>query len=107
MKSLKPIGIILLTILTSLAMSTGTWAKKGGKPGGGVLWRARVTGWMVGSLMMRSMERSERVYNAMLARGYSGEVKTLKRFQLATLDYWSIVFAGLFYTTVILAALFF
>jgi cobalt/nickel transport system permease protein len=79
----------------------------GGKPGGGVLWRARVTGWMVGSLMIRSMERSERVYNAMLARGYSGEVKTLKHFQLVTLDYWSLVLAGLFFTTVILAALFF
>lgn len=79
----------------------------GGKPGGGVLWRARVTGWMVGSLMMRSMERSERVYNAMLARGFSGEVKTLKHFQLGTLDYWSFALAALLFSAVFLAALFF
>lgn len=35
MKSLKLTGIILLVILTTFAMSTGAWAKKGGKPGGG------------------------------------------------------------------------
>lgn len=35
MKSLKPVGIVLLAILASLAMSTSAWAKKGGKPGGG------------------------------------------------------------------------
>jgi hypothetical protein len=35
MKPLKLIGILLIAILTSLAMSTGAWAKKGGKPGGG------------------------------------------------------------------------
>lgn len=35
MKPLKLIGILLFAILTSLAMSAGVWAKKGGKPGGG------------------------------------------------------------------------
>ena len=38
-----------------------------------VIWRARVTGGMAGSLLLRSIERSERVYAAMLARGYTGE----------------------------------
>jgi len=37
-------------------------------------WRARVTGGMAGSLLLRSMERSERVYNAMLSRGYNGDL---------------------------------
>lgn len=36
-------------------------------------WQARVTGGMAGSLLLRSIERSERVYAAMLARGYTGE----------------------------------
>ncbi len=45
--------------------------------GGTVIWRARVTGGMAGSLMVRSLERSERVYAAMLARGYDGEIRTL------------------------------
>jgi hypothetical protein len=35
MKSRNLIGILLIAILTSLAMSSGAWAKKGGKPGGG------------------------------------------------------------------------
>jgi cobalt/nickel transport system permease protein len=38
-------------------------------------WRARVTGGMVGSLFIRSYERSERVYAAMLARGFDGSVR--------------------------------
>jgi cobalt/nickel transport system permease protein len=40
-----------------------------------VLWRAKVTGSMVGSLFIRSYERSERVYAAMLARGYDRDVR--------------------------------
>jgi cobalt/nickel transport system permease protein len=43
-------------------------------PGGSISWRARVTGGMAGSLLLRSMERSERVYNAMLSRGYNGDL---------------------------------
>lgn len=45
--------------------------------GGKVIWRARVTGWMVGQLFLRSYERSERVYQAMAARGYRGEIRRL------------------------------
>jgi cobalt/nickel transport system permease protein len=42
-----------------------------------LLWRAQITGNLVGSLFIRSLERSERVYAAMLARGYTGEVRLL------------------------------
>jgi cobalt/nickel transport system permease protein len=45
-------------------------ARSGGQQRGSLLWRARVTGGMVGSLFLRSYERSERVYAAMLSRGY-------------------------------------
>ncbi|MEN6480443.1 MAG: cobalt ECF transporter T component CbiQ [Anaerolineales bacterium] len=45
--------------------------------GGSVGWRARVLGGMVGSLFIRSYERSERVYAAMLSRGFDGEVQSL------------------------------
>ncbi len=41
--------------------------------GGSVFWRAETTGNMAGSLFLRSIERSERVYAAMLSRGYNGE----------------------------------
>jgi cobalt/nickel transport system permease protein len=46
-----------------------------GRSGGSLTWRARVTGAMVGSLFIRSYERSERIYAAMLARGFNGTVR--------------------------------
>jgi cobalt/nickel transport system permease protein len=48
-----------------------------GKHGGTVLWRAKVTGSMVGQLFVRSFDRSDKVYNAMLARGYRGQLLTM------------------------------
>jgi len=47
------------------------------RQGGTLVWRARVTGGMAGSLFLRSIERSERVYAALLARGYDGETRSL------------------------------
>jgi cobalt/nickel transport system permease protein len=52
-------------------------AEPGRRPGGGVLWRARVTGGMAGSLFLRGFDRADRVYAAMLARGYDGETRSL------------------------------
>jgi cobalt/nickel transport system permease protein len=46
--------------------------------GGSLRWRARVTGSMAGNLFIRSLERSERVYHAMLSRGYDGEIRSLE-----------------------------
>jgi cobalt/nickel transport system permease protein len=48
-----------------------------GRGGGPVRWRASVTGHMVGSLFLRSYERSERIYAAMQARGFDGELRHL------------------------------
>ena len=45
--------------------------------GGGLRWRARVAGNLVGTLFVRSIERSERVHASMLARGYDGEPRHL------------------------------
>ncbi len=46
------------------------------KPGGSLAWRARVTGGMAGNLFLRAFERSDRIYMAMLARGYDGEMRS-------------------------------
>ena len=46
--------------------------------GGGLIWRGRVAGGMVGNLTLRAFERSERIYDAMTARGFQGEIKTLE-----------------------------
>lgn len=40
-------------------------------------WRARGTGAMAGSLFVQSLEQSERVYTAMLSRGFDGELRLL------------------------------
>jgi cobalt/nickel transport system permease protein len=49
----------------------------GAKGGGSIGWRAGVAGHMAGQLLLRSLDRSDRVYQAMLARGYRGELLTL------------------------------
>lgn len=48
-----------------------------GRTGGGLRWRAQVTGAMVGSLFIRSYERSERIYAAMQARGFEADFRHL------------------------------
>ncbi|MCU0492190.1 MAG: cobalt ECF transporter T component CbiQ [Chloroflexaceae bacterium] len=49
----------------------------GQRSGGSIAWRAAVVGRMVGTLFLRSYERSERIYVAMLSRGYNGNMHTL------------------------------
>jgi cobalt/nickel transport system permease protein len=51
----------------------------GQKAGGTVFWRARIVGGMVGSLFVRSLARSERVYQSMASRGYAGELRWLDK----------------------------
>jgi cobalt/nickel transport system permease protein len=51
--------------------------RPGTRAGGGLRWRASVTGHMVGSLFLRSYERSERIYGAMQARGFDGELRSM------------------------------
>ena len=52
-------------------------AAPGIRSGGSVPWRAQTAGHMAGQLFLRSYERSDRIYNAMLARGYKGELMTI------------------------------
>lgn len=59
----------------------------GYKSGGSIPWRARVAGNMAGQLFVRSYERSDRVYNAMLARGYGGHFLTLNPHVMRPLDW--------------------
>jgi cobalt/nickel transport system permease protein len=67
-----------------------------GKRGGGnLLWRARTAGNMVGQLFLRSYERSDRIYHAMLSRGYSGHLRTLNQHEMQTNDWLIIALAFL------------
>lgn len=82
------------------AARSGHPDKPQGRTGGSIVWRARVTGGMAGSLFLRAFERSDRIYNAMISRGYDGEVRALPLPRLVTTD-WLVLISGL----VILAAI--
>lgn len=91
-----------VTRLIRARNSRSTVVNHGHHAGGSVFWRARVTGNMAGSLFLRSIERSERVYAAMLSRGYNGEPVAeqsavfTKRDQVALFLSIAIVFILLF-----------
>lgn len=57
------------------------------RAGGTLFWRAKVTGGMAASLLLRAFERGERVYAAMLARGYDGEMRSLPQPGLPAASY--------------------
>ena len=62
-------------------------AMPGQRPKRSVTWRAQVAGHMTGQLFLRSYERSDRVYNAMLARGFTGHMQTINPHELRRVDY--------------------
>jgi cobalt/nickel transport system permease protein len=84
-------------------LQTARAARSAG-PGGSVAWRARVLGGMVGTLFIRSYERSERIYAAMLARGYAGEIQTLTRLEWQPRDSWTALAWGVALGAVLLLA---
>ena len=62
--------------------------------GGKRLWQLRTIGNMIGTLFIRSYERGERVYAAMLARGFDGHSRTLDRLNFRQADaYFGISFS--------------
>jgi cobalt/nickel transport system permease protein len=54
----------------------------GGRPS----YRFKTLGGMIGMLFIRSYERSERIYAAMLARGYNGDMPALQHFRFRPAD---------------------
>ena len=65
--------------------------------GGRWLWQAKGMGHIIASLFLRSYERGERVYGAMLSRGFDGQIHTMNILQLALSD--------VIFTSVIIMAL--
>jgi cobalt/nickel transport system permease protein len=65
----------------------------GKRSGRSIVWQAGVAGHMAGQLFLRSYERSDRVYNAMLARGYAGHLETINPHELRRRDYLTAAFA--------------
>jgi cobalt/nickel transport system permease protein len=68
--------------------------------GGRRLWQIKTIGNMTGTLFIRSYERGERVYAAMLSRGYDGQSRTLHCLNFGLPDlFFGIVFGALVIAT--------
>jgi cobalt/nickel transport system permease protein len=83
-----------LRLMRARTARSGQNGQPGLKPGGTLLWRARVTGGMAGSLFLRGIERSDRIYMAMLSRGYDGEARVSSTPRVNPGD-WIILAGGL------------
>jgi cobalt/nickel transport system permease protein len=75
------------------------------RSGRNLAWRASIAGGMAGNLMVRSLERSDRIYFAMLSRGYDGEVRTLPPTRLVFSDWVMLILGGLFLSLLLLFSL--
>lgn len=73
----------------------------GRRTGGSLVWRAKVAGGMAGGLFLRSIERSERVYAAMLSRGYDGTPRTLPQPPIRRRD-WLVLALGMLLLLILL-----
>ncbi len=71
--------------------------------GGRWMWQIKTIGNMTGTLFIRSYERGERVYAAMLSRGFDGQARTLHHLQLGTSD---IAFGLSFITAIVVVCVF-
>jgi len=58
--------------------------------GGKRTWQLKTIGNMIGTLFIRSYERGERVYGAMVARGFEGQMRTLSSLQFRTADLYFV-----------------
>jgi cobalt/nickel transport system permease protein len=81
-------------LLRARSARSGQSDLPGARTGGSLSWRARVTGGMAGSLFLRAFERSDRIYMAMVSRGYDGEVRALPLPQVQPTQ-WVVLVAGL------------
>ena len=90
-----------LRLMRARTARSGHSGEAGRKPGGSLAWRARMAGGMAGNLFLRAFERSDRIYVAMLSRGYDGEVRTLPLPAFSGLN-WLTLATGLSFLGILL-----
>ena len=83
-----------MRLMRARAARSGETSRPDVRAGGSIAWRAKVTGGMAGSLFLRAFERGDRIYDAMAARGYDGEVRNLPQSEV-TAAQWSVLLIGL------------
>jgi cobalt/nickel transport system permease protein len=91
--------------LRMIRARTARSAQLPGEKSPSVSWLGRVTGSMVGSLFLRALARSERVYAAMLARGYDGYMRSIIQFRMTNLDWFAFALAVLCLVTPLILSL--
>jgi len=82
-----------LRLIRARQSRSGTDPNPAYRAGGSLTWRAKTTGEMAGSLFLRSLERSDRIYMAMVARGYDGDIRTLPPPDISR-ENWLMLFLG-------------
>ncbi len=90
-----------LRLLRARSARSSHSGQPGLKPGGSLAWRGRTAGGMAGSLLLRGIERSERIYMAMAARGYDGEVRSFPQPRLGAPAYWVLALGLLVLLTIL------
>ena len=83
-----------LRLMRARTARSGQSELPGLKTGGGLAWRGRVAGGMAGNLFLRGFERSDRIYMAMVSRGYDGEVRAFSMPKISPAD-WLVLGVGL------------
>lgn len=81
-------------LLRARLARSGQSDRPGVKSGGNLTWRAHVTGGMAGSLFLRAFDRSDRIYMAMVSRGYDGEARALPLPEIQPIQ-WVILITSL------------
>lgn len=85
----------VLRLLRARAARSGASPEPGRRVGGSLAWRAKTTGGMAGNLLMRGFERGDRIYAAMSARGYDGEVRAFALPPVPTMQWLGLGMATL------------
>ena len=83
-----------IRLLRARAARSGGTGNQDMRTGGDLVWRAKTTGGLAGNLFIRSLDRGERIYLAMLSRGYDGEIRSLPQPGLGTMGWIVLVFGA-------------
>ncbi len=83
-----------MRLIRARASRSGQTGNPNLKTGGTLAWRATVAGGMAGNLFLRAYDRSDRIYMAMVSRGYDGEVRSTPLPKIS-LTNWLVLSIGL------------
>jgi cobalt/nickel transport system permease protein len=84
-----------LRLMRARSARSGEVEMAGPRSGGKLTWRVQTVGGMAGNLFMRSIERSDHIYMAMLARGYDGEVRAMPLPEMKSSNWIQLIIGGM------------